>query len=182
VLFLESGYASTNVQYQNSRDRDRLIQQIIGSPDRADLRYLLAAQFAAEGRYETAIEEMTRAISLDPKLYTAIFQLGLLHLTSGRAPDAVIAWRGLDSLGEMDPLMAFRRGLEALIGGDFAACARLLESGILANRTNTALNRDMAMVAARARAFIEATTEHSEEAPASTGIRTDFSLYDAKKS
>jgi Flp pilus assembly protein TadD len=161
-------------------DLDRLLQRVRSEPNRGDVRYLLGAELAAAGRYELAVAEMTRAVELDPTLYTAHFQLGLLHLTSGRPTEALTAWRGLDALADADPLRMFRRGLEALIGEDFAACISWLESGILANQSNPALNRDMVMLVDRVRRAGPIAAQSRPAADAG-GVRTDFSLYDPKK-
>jgi Flp pilus assembly protein TadD len=162
-------------------DLDRLVQRVRSEPNRGDMRYLLGAEWAAAGRYELAVAEMTRAVELDPTLYTAHLQLGLLHLTSGRPAEALTAWRGLDTLADTDPLRMFRRGLEALIGEDFATCVSWLESGILANQSNPALNRDMVTLVNRVRRPGPIAAQRGAAAADAGGVRTDFSLYDPKK-
>lgn len=47
-------------------------------PDDAKMAYVLGAEFAQIGIYDGAELEMQRAVSIDPELYTASFQLGLL--------------------------------------------------------------------------------------------------------
>jgi tetratricopeptide (TPR) repeat protein len=149
-------------------------------PLRADIRYLLGAQWATAGRYDLAIEEMTRALLLDPSLNTARLQLGLLHLTSGRPAEAVNAWSALDSLSEADPLRVFKQGLEALIRDDFTACVELLSAGIRLNQANTALNKDMSLVIDRVRPHLRDQRAPGDES-SSDAVRTDFSLYNPKK-
>jgi tetratricopeptide (TPR) repeat protein len=159
---------------------ERLLQQVHNEPNRGDIRYLLGARWASAGRYDLAVEEMSRAIELDPMLNTARLQLGLLHLTSGRPAEAVAAWRGLERLSDSDPLRLFARGLEALLRDDFAVCVQWLEMGIRANHSNEPLNRDMALVIDRVR---QTTRPDSPTQPQDDdgSVRTDFSLYDGSK-
>jgi Flp pilus assembly protein TadD len=176
--------AFANLSDPASTDLEQLLEQVRSEPNRGDIRYLLGAQWAAAGRYDMAVAEMTNAVALDPKLHTAHLQLGLLHLTMGRPAEAVAAWRSLDMLDAAEPLRIFKHGLEALIRDDFAGCVTLLEAGIRANHTNSALNRDMAMVIERVRPNVPGSTRTNTvdaSAGGATGVRTDFSLYDPKK-
>lgn len=116
------------------------------SPDDAKLHYMLGAEHAQIGLYDRAAEEMAKAVALDPKLHTAHFQLGLLHITSGRVPEADGAWKALDSLGERHPLYLFKTGLLHLVRDEFEQCQDMLKRGIALNNFNEALNRDMQRV------------------------------------
>lgn len=110
------------------------------------LTYFLGAEYAQIGLYDRAVEAMQAAVDADPSLHTARFQLGLLHLTSGRAAAAREAWVELALLDEDHPehyLNAFRSGLEALADDDFANCRKSLNLGIQLNLANPALNGDM---------------------------------------
>jgi tetratricopeptide (TPR) repeat protein len=145
-----------------------------------ELRYLLGAELAQQGDYEQAVIEMTLAVELQPSLHTGRLQLGLLHLALARPAEALAAWRPLDALPDNSCLKRFKQGLEALIRDDFADCIGRLEQGIVANTTNAALNRDMALIISKCRAAL------AEQAPSSTQlpgneepeVRSDFSLYD----
>jgi tetratricopeptide (TPR) repeat protein len=159
----------------------RLVEAVQSDPTNAKNLYLLGAEFASLGRYDEAMQAMHHAVVLDPGLYMAHFQLGLLHLTSARPVEAIAAWAPLEALPHETYLRQFKEGLEALIRDDFAACIALLESGIRANPENSALNRDMAMLLERVR---PALTEPSAAAAPTTptadepsAVRTDFSLY-----
>ena len=143
-------------------------------PHRGDVRYLLGAELASAGRYESAIEELTHAVGLDQSLHTAKLQLGLLHLTCAHRAEALAAWRPLDELPRSEPLRMFARGLKALANDDFRSCIALLERGMHLNTANPALNHDMALIIDRARSA--SGNERSAEGP--EGVRTDFSLYE----
>ncbi len=112
--------------------------------------YLLAAIHAQIGMYDRATLEMTKAVELEPDLPTAHFQLGLLHITSGRVTEAERAWSPLDKLGESDPLFLFKRGMLHLINDEFDACIADLNHGIELNQLNDALNNDMQKIIVQA--------------------------------
>jgi tetratricopeptide (TPR) repeat protein len=112
----------------------------------AKLTYFLGAEYAQIGMYDRAVEAMQLAVDADPLLHTARFQLGLLHLTSGRAVEARDAWTQLTLLEAGHPehyLNLFRQGLEALAADDFDDCRKWLNLGMQSNQTNLALNVDM---------------------------------------
>ena len=72
-------------------DREKTISYLkrsIASQPQAKSIYILAAEYAELGMMQRAIEGMQRAVELEPTLWTAHFQLGLLFLsqTSSRKP------------------------------------------------------------------------------------------------
>jgi tetratricopeptide (TPR) repeat protein len=137
----------------------------------AQLRHLLAAEYAQVGMYERAAVEFREVLALNPAAHVARLQLGLLELTSGKPSEAINTWRPLEALPEGTALKLFKRGLEALIRDDFAACSRLLQQGIQANESNPPLNQDMRRILAK-------LPPQTVAEPSSAGeIRTDFSLY-----
>src|SRR5262245_38879670 len=77
-------------------------------PANSRATYLLGAMYAQIGMYDCAKETLDKALTLDPNQHTAIFQLGLLHLTSGDVPKAESIWRGLNTLPEDHFLNLFR--------------------------------------------------------------------------
>src|SRR5258708_1433265 len=110
------------------------------------MHYLLGAEHAQIGLYDRAVEEIAKAVELDPKLTTARFQLGLLHLTSGRVEQAERAWAALEDLESGNALRLFKTGLLHLARDEFAECASYLTKGIAANKENPTLNKDMQQV------------------------------------
>lgn len=116
-------------------------------PRHGQARYFLGALHAEIGMYDKAVEEMTEAISVDPNLPpTAHFQLGLIHLTSGRIDEAKTVWQDLDKLGENHFLHMFKTGMLHLVDNEFDSCINLLDAGIKQNTVNEDLNNDMRRV------------------------------------
>jgi len=166
-------------------DLARLQAAVSNDPLNAELRYLLGAELAEGGDHEHAIVELATAVKLKPALHTARFQLGLLHLTLARPTECLAAWEPLDAAEGEPCLKLFKHGMEALIRDDFRQCIDLLQRGITLNSTNAPLNRDMAMVIAKAQEALDArvalqpatqsATKSTSEDP--SVVRTDFSLY-----
>ena len=145
-----------------------LERKVAAEPLNADLRHLLAGEYAQAGDYERAGREFQEVLILNPGAHVARFQLGLLDLTRGQAGRAIAVWAPLEMLPEGSPLKSFKRGLEALIRDEFESCARLLEEGIRANTQIPPLNDDMRRILAKLPARKSADGEEQ---------RTDFSLY-----
>jgi tetratricopeptide (TPR) repeat protein len=120
-----------------------LKQAIDESPGFAKAHYLLGAEHAQLGMFDRAVTDMQTAISHDPDLHSARFQLGMLLLTSRQPEQAAAVWEPLDALGPSHYLVMFRDGLLQLARDDFAACSASLKAGIAANRENAPLNGDM---------------------------------------
>jgi tetratricopeptide (TPR) repeat protein len=151
------------------------------NPQDADLRYWLGAQLAHAGHYERAVAEIGNALTLQPDLYIARFQLGLLHLTMADANRALEVWAPLEMLEDDDALKHFKHGLEALVRDDFAACIGHLTHGIALNIRNAPLNADMSLVIEKARETLARTAGPATATQAAQSVdeavRTDFSLY-----
>lgn len=112
-------------------------------PDDAKLAYVLGAEFAQIGIYDKAEFEMQRAVSIDPDLFTASFQLGLLQMTLGKVEDAKLSWKNIDRLPKEHSLWLFKTGLEHLAAEQYADARKLLEQGIVSNDFSPELNRDI---------------------------------------
>lgn len=138
------------------------------APKQGKIFYLLGAEHAQIGLYDRAVEEMTKAVELDPSLHTASFQLGLLHMTSGRVEQAAGAWQSLDTLGPQHPLYLFKTGLLHLASDDFEASKENLRKGIQLNKHNDALNRDMQRVLSDVEKHLDTTKSASAPAAAET--------------
>lgn len=136
-------------------------------PEDARIAYLLGAEHAQIGLFDRAEVEMARAIELDPTLYTACFQLGLLRATQGRADEARTTWQGLDALPGEHALRLFAQGLDALALNDLAGARELLQQGVQANNFSPDLNRDMNNVLSRIGTETEAVQEVVAESEAS---------------
>lgn len=151
-----------------TRTLEDLERAVRADPDSAELRHLLAAEYAQAGQFESAKAEFFHAITLNPDAHVARFQLGLLLLTAGDTTAALRVWGPLDSLPDGTPLKHFKRGIEALSRNDGRACEQHLIAGIAANSDNLPLNDDMRRILARIQ---------DENSP----VRTDFSLYGATR-
>jgi tetratricopeptide (TPR) repeat protein len=167
-------------------DLKQIQAAVAKDPRNAQLRYLLGAELAQQKEYPAAVIEMRNALELDSSLHFARFQLGLLFLTMAQPANSIATWAPLESLDENAPLKLFKRGLEALIRDDFAACIALLRRGIELNTQNAPLNRDMSMVIERvnqivpnapAAAPVVTPTIVPAQPRESDTVRTDFSLY-----
>lgn len=119
---------------------------LVAQPGSAVPHFLRAAEFARTGRIDDAENAFTLALVQDPSLHIARFQLGLLHLTSGKPAHAILAWQGLDSLPETHALRLFAKGLAQLAQDRFDEARDALERGMRANTDNAALNEDMGKV------------------------------------
>jgi tetratricopeptide (TPR) repeat protein len=123
-----------------------LDQALADWPEDARLRFLRGSIQAQTARYDIAEKDFETALALDPGFDIARFQLGLLHLTSGRPGRALRVWEPLDRLDDADCLRLFKTGLTYLIDDRFDDCVRLLQDGIAKNTQFPPLNRDMQMV------------------------------------
>jgi tetratricopeptide (TPR) repeat protein len=159
-------------------DVDSLRKAVLNDPRNAELRYLLAAEYAQAGDYDSAVLEFSAAIALNPLLHVARFQLGLLHLTLGQPHHTTAVLAPLESLDDTAFLKHFKRGLESLIQDDFAASVKSLEKGIELNTTLPPLNKDMRLLLDKIHASI---AEQKARPSPSEPVRTDFSLYGVTK-
>lgn len=175
---------------QNEKAILYLKHAITQAPDNAKLHYFLGAQHAEIGMYDRAVEEMSKAVEIDPSLETAHFQLGLLHATSTRVSEAEQAWQALDRLGETHPLYLFKTGLLHLTRDEFDAARSHLAKGIELNQLNPELNRDMLRIlndiekvapqdGSTAKATDSSPETHSEEqaTPSTGGNHIFLSAY-----
>lgn len=158
-------------------DLAALRRAVLDDPRNGERRYLLGAELAERCDYGGAVLEMSAALALNPLMHVARLQLGLLHLTLAQPHHAKAVLAPLEELADDAPLKHFKRGLEALIADDFAACLGSLERGIQGNSENAALNRDMQLIVERVRPLIRADGQ-----PDTAGaVRTDFSAYGLTK-
>jgi tetratricopeptide (TPR) repeat protein len=151
-------------------DLAELRRAVLDDPRNGDKRYLLGAELAQQRDYDGAVLELSAAIALNPFLHVARLQLGLLHLTLAQPHHTLAVLAPLEELPDESPLKHFKRGLEALIADDFAACLQALTHGVELNRDNPALNRDMQLIIDQVRPLASAPREQD-------AVRTDFSLY-----
>ncbi|KAF0813383.1 hypothetical protein IGB42_02312 [Andreprevotia sp. IGB-42] len=105
--------------------------------------FLLGTQYAQIGMYVDAEQYMHQSIELDPGFEIAVFQLGLLQLTSGKADAARASWQGLDFLPADHCLKHFRQGLLALEQNSLADAEAALKQGLATPVDNVPLKAEM---------------------------------------
>lgn len=132
----------------------------------AKATYMVGALYAQIQMVVEAAEWMQRAIDLDPQEKTAVFQLGLLHVTSGEVEKARKTWESLSDLPEDHAFRLFSQGMLALVEDDFEGCIEYLEQGIASNDFNAPLNSDMSRVIESATAALESHAAGANLEPA----------------
>jgi tetratricopeptide (TPR) repeat protein len=123
-----------------------LKRAIAQSASNFNAHFLLGAEYAQIGLVERALEDFNRALKIEPNLFPARFQLGLLLLCNARVQEALDAWKPLEALDAANPYRHFASGLASLARDEFDACTKSLLRGIELNRSNPALNTDMQRV------------------------------------
>ncbi|MES2089657.1 MAG: hypothetical protein V4532_06740 [Pseudomonadota bacterium] len=117
------------------------------SSDYAKVLYMLGAEYAQIGLMDRAQEYMGQAIDMDSSLYTARFQLGLLHLTCAQVEQSLQVLAPLENLSADSCFHHLATGLRHLIHDEFAECRTSLLRGMDLNThsaaPNPALNGDI---------------------------------------
>jgi Tfp pilus assembly protein PilF len=143
---------------RSGRDDDalQLLQRAIERyPQDGNPHHLRGAILASRHQPAQAIEAMTQALTLNPQLVGARFQLGLLHFTSGNVFEAQSVWQPFENLDERHPLRLFKSGMLHLAKDEFEDCIALLEQGIALCDTES-INKDMRRVIEKVRAIVPA--------------------------
>lgn len=112
-------------------------------PQNANAIYLLAAEHAELGLFDRAIEEMEQALSIDPNIETARFQLGLLYLRSEQTEKASETFVTLSNQTQVESLRAYADGLDALSRNDIIVAREKLALGLSRPNDNPSLKKDM---------------------------------------
>ncbi len=107
-------------------------------PRNARAIYLLAAQHAELGLLERAIGGMQSAISIEPSLEIARFQLGLLLLDRKRPLEALEQFKALDTSADR-ALRACSEAMAAVARGDLPVARAKLAEAVSLPSSNPAL-------------------------------------------
>ena len=118
-------------------------------PNDADLLYLTGTLYADIGLFDEAKDKLKAAVKGLQNPYPAVFQLGLMHYTSGQFDLAESVWRDLEALPENHYLLRFSYGLTALLQDELDHAVTWLEHGMAENNELPALNDDMQVVIER---------------------------------
>ena len=130
-------------------DREKTISYLkrsIASQPQAKSIYILAAEYAELGMMQRAIEGMQRAVELEPTLWTAHYQQGLMFLSQTLIQEAKNAWEPLIDLGPDAYLDHFAVGCMQLIDDKTEDALESFAIGVEMNDDNPALNRDIANI------------------------------------
>lgn len=160
----------------NEGDADKAIRyykQSIEQDERGETCYLLGAEYADLQMYDRAIEAMSRAVSINPALYTTYFQLCLLHLIMNHQTAAKEVLQPLLSLEESTYLRRFGDGLLAMIDDRPEEARVAFIEGMAANTENPALNGDVRKLLDRLGASSEAENGSSVEEGAEKAMDND---------
>ncbi len=111
--------------------------------------YLLGAEYAEIGMFERAYLTMQEAVTIDPGLWDAHFQSGLVKFVMGDFKTAEAVWMALDVLEENSPLVLFKTGILLFAGGNATEGEKLVNLGIERNITNPPLNQVMSSILTR---------------------------------
>ena len=111
----------------------------------ANAHYLLGAEFAQLQMMDRAVVEMEAALAINPALWTARIQLGLLLFGAGKSASerALAVLQPLNDLDADNALRYFGIGLSHLIRDEFQSAIASFIKGIDLNLSNPALNQDV---------------------------------------
>lgn len=152
----------------------RLKLAIERDPANAKACYLLGAEHAEIGMFDRAIEEMRRAVGLDPTLTTAHFQIGLIYYTKNELEPARVSWSLLDDASNADGMIAFKTALLNIADGQFQSALDQLDRGIAVEGDNAALVRDMQRVRNNVRAHMSGETPPDTAAASSNLLLNSY--------
>lgn len=133
----------------------------------AAIHFLLAAEYAETGHHARAIEGMKHALSLDPELHVAWFQLGLIYFTQNELTSAAEAWKPLNVLGDEHAFSLFAAALLKLGVGHRDTAIPLLEKALHAEPAIPALRGDIERTLNNVRKQVSADPE--DESASSLG-------------
>ena len=121
-----------------------LLKQALQASEDARIYLLMAAQHAELRMYERAINGMKKAVSIDPELWVAQFQLAQLYVTAGLNDDARKQWAFImESSKAPEYLKLFSNGLSDALNEQVSTAVNLLQQGIEQNSENPPLSLDM---------------------------------------
>lgn len=127
-------------------DHDKAILHLKAGIEReesARFYYLLGAEHAEIGMYQHAIENIGKALSIDPEVAEAWFQLGLLHALCDDKKSAVKVWAELDQFSDKLHLITFKNAIQQYFSGNVGSAIETMRAGMELNTVNPVLNKDM---------------------------------------
>jgi len=173
---LAQGIAESNAQEPDAA-LAIFIRCVEAYPHAPEPHLLMAAQHAAHGRLEQAQNAFASAVLLAPDFHIARYQLGLLQMTCGQSPMALLTWQPLLQLPEDNPLLHFVRGYAALANDDFAIAVKHFEGGLTRENANAPLAEDIKKVLAKVHEITRETAEEEALPAEGAGQHILFSNY-----
>jgi len=138
----EQGLA--NVRSGNFPEAVLILDQLIASaPDDARTHFLRGAVRAELYEFDAAVADLRITIRLDPGLWAAHFELGMLHYLRSDYPGAFAAWSMLDALPTSSSYRLFAQGLALLVAGRREEAMPVLDLGLRHSAENPALGTSM---------------------------------------
>lgn len=128
--------------------KERLSNGLVEYPNSAQLHFLQAAVYAQLESYDDAISHYQKSLHLEPQLFIARFQLGLLLATLGENEKCIDVLDGLVSLDE-HYLSLFAKGIINTLTNQLDSAIDSIRQGLKANNENPSLNKDMKAMLAR---------------------------------
>lgn len=110
------------------------------NPDDANVLFLIGAEHAEIGLSDRAIQEMERALEINPALEIAALQLGLLYSYQDNEEKAIEVWTRLRTTTEEQSLLHFCEGFLLICERKFDEAKVALRNGIESNLILPALN------------------------------------------
>jgi tetratricopeptide (TPR) repeat protein len=165
--------ALESIKHNDHEKAITLLKNSIEVAESGNAYFMLAAEHAEIGMYDRAIVEMQKAVELDPELWTAHLQHGLLYVRLNQPDAAIAAWEPLNQLANDEYLYLFKAGLTELLKENFEDAEKLLMEGITSNQSNLPLNGDMQRIIMNIRTATQ--PQNSEEETKSDPEMTDDS-------
>jgi tetratricopeptide (TPR) repeat protein len=115
--------------------------------DDGEFQYLHGSICAYLKKFEDAVTWLSRSIQTGlNSFFPAVFQLGLIYLTSGRIDEAKETWADLEKLEPDHYFRLFREGMLCLIKNEFEKSELKIKAGIQSNTEFPSINNDMEIV------------------------------------
>lgn len=114
--------------------------------EHGELYYLYGSICAHQKEFVDAVNWLNKALNTKDSLvsrFPAAFQLGMIHITSGRIADASGAWEELNELPDDHYFRLFSEGMTLLIENQLIQAQIKIEAGLKVNGEFPSINQDM---------------------------------------
>ncbi|MBU8849530.1 MAG: tetratricopeptide repeat protein [Desulfobacterales bacterium] len=115
----------------------------------ADSKYKLARHFQKQNRHEIAVEELIKALKMDPNFYNAYNALGVSYDNLKQHDSAIDAYSAALKINPNLDYVYNNIGYSNLLKGDLEASATAFEKAIAINAHNKIYQNNLALVQAK---------------------------------